>query len=195
MNARHRSGGTVPGPTRSRGAVLVVGLIFLAMLTLMGVAAYSVATQEERMTGNSRDRLRAFEAAEAALRECEAQVKNAATVYSSTGGTDSTGTTGGFYNRMPPTQLSYADPGYQALPAGTNWWNAPPSVVKPRVVVGTIGGVAQEPVCVAEAFDVDTGVLTSGGKPLKTVPMARVTAHGWGSNATTQVTLQSTYLR
>jgi len=45
--------------SNQRGAVLVVGLIFLAMLTLMGVAAYSVATQEEKMAGNSRDRLRA----------------------------------------------------------------------------------------------------------------------------------------
>lgn len=194
MNARHRFV-SVRAAARSRGAVLVVGLIFLAMLTLMGVAAYSVATQEERMTSNSRDRLRAFEAAEAALRECELQVQSGVTVYSNAGGADSTGAAGGFYNRLPPTQLSYADPGYQALPAGTFWWNAPPAVVKPRVVVGTITGVSQEPVCIAEAFDVDTGVLTSGGKPLKTVPMARVTAHGWGSNASTQVTLQSTYLR
>ena len=52
-----------------RGAVLVVGLIFLAMLSLMGVAAYSVATQEEKMAGNTRDKLRAFEAAEASLRD------------------------------------------------------------------------------------------------------------------------------
>ena len=37
---------THSGNQRQRGAVLVIGLIFLAMLTLMGVAAYSVATQE-----------------------------------------------------------------------------------------------------------------------------------------------------
>ncbi|HEU0199686.1 MAG TPA: PilX N-terminal domain-containing pilus assembly protein, partial [Burkholderiaceae bacterium] len=48
---------------QERGAALVVGLVMLALLTLMGATAYSVATQEERMAGNARDRIRAYEAA------------------------------------------------------------------------------------------------------------------------------------
>jgi Tfp pilus assembly protein PilX len=62
--------------TRSQqsGAVLVIGLIFLTLLTLMGVTAYSVATQEEKISGNARDLKRAFEAAESSLRDCEAVI-------------------------------------------------------------------------------------------------------------------------
>ena len=180
-----------PPARRQGGAVLVVGLIFLAMLTLMGVAAFSVATQEERMTSNSRDRLRALEAAEAALRTCEGLAINAGTTFSATGGLGAgSAAPGGFYVRLPPTQLSYADAGYAAAPFYKSG-----SPVVPFVVSGAIPNVAQAPVCIAESFDVDPGSVTSGGKPLKTVPMARVTAHAWGANSSTQVTLQSTVLR
>jgi type IV pilus assembly protein PilX len=180
--------------TPQRGAVLVVGLIFLAMLTLMGVAAYSVATQEERMTGNSRDRTRAFEAAEAALRECEAQVDsklNPATTFSNTGGNDGNGVVGGFYVRLPPVQPSYADQNYAPL-----WWWQAGSNVKAHVLTPPNSAeLSNRPICIAESFDVDPGVITSAGKPIKTVPMARIAAHGWGISQDTQVTLQSTYLR
>ena len=74
---------------RQRGAVLIVGLVFLALMTLIGVTAFSVATQEERMVGNTRDRLRAFEAAEAALRECERYLSNPIPpIFSADGSTD-----------------------------------------------------------------------------------------------------------
>ena len=184
------------GRPRQRGAVLVVGLIFLAMLTLMGAAAYSVATQEERMTGNARDRMRAFEAAEVALRECEAQVNSAlnpATTYSAAGGNDGKGVAGGFYNRLPPTQPSYADQGYNAVP----WYSKTPpgGVTVHNVTPANAAELKYPPTCIAESFDVDPGVITSAGKPIKTVPMARIAAHGWGTSPDTQVTLQSTYLR
>src|SRR3974390_1967057 len=62
-------------PDRVRGIALIVGLIVLAVLSLIGIAAFSVSTQEERMAGNSRDRMLAFQAAEAALRGCEAFIQ------------------------------------------------------------------------------------------------------------------------
>ena len=70
-----------PGPGRQRGAALVVGLILLAMLSLMGVAAYMVAVQEERMSGNARDRIRAFEAAEASVAMSSSEVNRPRSVY------------------------------------------------------------------------------------------------------------------
>lgn len=57
-----------------RGAALIVALIFLVMLTLLGITASSVTGQEERMTGNTRDRDLAFEAAEAAMRDAESRL-------------------------------------------------------------------------------------------------------------------------
>ena len=54
---------------RERGVSLVVGLIFLVVLTILGLMALRVATLEERMSGNARERSLAFQAAEAALRD------------------------------------------------------------------------------------------------------------------------------
>lgn len=54
-----------------QGSALVIALIFLLLLTLIGVTAMQTTTLQERMAGNVRDRSLAFQAAEAALREAE----------------------------------------------------------------------------------------------------------------------------
>lgn len=53
---------------QQRGAVLVVGLIILVVLTLLGVQAMRTNVAQERMAGNMRDRYTAFQAAESVLR-------------------------------------------------------------------------------------------------------------------------------
>lgn len=49
------------------GAVLVIGLITLLIMTLLSVAAMQVTSLEEKMAGNLRNRNLAFQAAESAL--------------------------------------------------------------------------------------------------------------------------------
>lgn len=51
-----------------RGAVLIVSLIFLLVMTLVGVTAMQGTNMQERMSSNMQDRNVAFQAAEAALR-------------------------------------------------------------------------------------------------------------------------------
>lgn len=58
-------------PSRQQGATLAVALIFLVILTLLGLTAMSVTTMEERMSGNTRDHNLAFQGAETALRDAE----------------------------------------------------------------------------------------------------------------------------
>lgn len=58
-------------PSRQRGATLAIALIFLVILTLLGLSAMRVTVMEERMGGNTRDRDRALQAAETALRDAE----------------------------------------------------------------------------------------------------------------------------
>lgn len=60
------------------GAALIVALIFLVILTLLGITAATVTGLEERMAGNTRDRDLAFESAEAAMRDGEARLRYAA---------------------------------------------------------------------------------------------------------------------
>lgn len=59
---------------REHGAILVTGLIFLVVLTLLGIAAMSINATEERMAGNSRDLNIAFQAAESGLRDAEQDI-------------------------------------------------------------------------------------------------------------------------
>ncbi|SDX36966.1 pilus assembly PilX family protein [Marinobacter mobilis] len=58
-----------------RGSVLIVSLIFLLLLTLVGISGMNMTSLEEKMTGNFRDHDLAFQAAEAALIEGEQYVE------------------------------------------------------------------------------------------------------------------------
>lgn len=63
------------GYSQQRGAVLLVSLIMLLLLTILGAAAMRDTNLQERMAGNMRDHNLAFQAAEAALRFAEQEVK------------------------------------------------------------------------------------------------------------------------
>lgn len=64
------------------GAVLVVSLIMLLLLTLIGTTGMSVTSLEEKMAGNMRDRNLAFQAAESALSAGETAAATAALTLS-----------------------------------------------------------------------------------------------------------------
>jgi type IV pilus assembly protein PilX len=59
---------------RQQGAALITGLIFLVVLTMIGITAARISTLEERMSGNMRDRSLAMQAAEMALRDAEQDI-------------------------------------------------------------------------------------------------------------------------
>jgi type IV pilus assembly protein PilX len=61
---------------RQQGAVLVVGLIILMIMTLIGISSIHTAVIEEHINGNVRDHQLAFNAAETALREGEAFIES-----------------------------------------------------------------------------------------------------------------------
>ncbi len=58
-------------PRRQRGAILIVALIFLVVMTLLILSSVRGTVMQERMASNLYDRSLAFQAAEAALREGE----------------------------------------------------------------------------------------------------------------------------
>lgn len=60
------------------GAVLVVSLLFLLILTMIGVASMQTTTMEEKMAGNMRDRGVALQAAESGIRDAEAFIEGVA---------------------------------------------------------------------------------------------------------------------
>lgn len=73
---RHRPSGRHAAPAsvrRQQGAVLVIGLVILLLLTLIGVQSAKTNVAQHRMAANWHDRHVAFEAAEAVLRFGERQ--------------------------------------------------------------------------------------------------------------------------
>jgi type IV pilus assembly protein PilX len=173
------------GRRGQRGAVLVVGLIFLALMTLIGVTAYSVATQEERMAGNARDRLRAFEAAEAALRRCEHLLRTLSDA-------DALG--------YPPA----AYPEMYAAPAGgakekweTIYWSKDPT----HQLKGAeaVPGVAEQPRCIVQRLShAAAGNVSQRAELPQSTASAwayQVTARGVGANSSAVVLLQSAFVR
>ncbi|MBA4215502.1 MAG: hypothetical protein C0449_20740 [Polaromonas sp.] len=76
LAARQRHRVQTVGRNRQSGAVLVIGLILLVVLTLLGVQGMRTNVAQERMAFNVRERNLAFQAAEAALRAGERQNPN-----------------------------------------------------------------------------------------------------------------------
>jgi type IV pilus assembly protein PilX len=58
-----------------KGATLIVAILFLLVITVLGISSWQMGNAEEKMAGLTRDRQLAYEAAEAALREAEYDIK------------------------------------------------------------------------------------------------------------------------
>ena len=76
MNMRNRR----PGIGNQHGAALAVALIFLLIMTLIGVTAMRTTTLQEQMAGNFNDRNLALQGAEAGLRAAEDFIDGTASV-------------------------------------------------------------------------------------------------------------------
>ena len=172
------------------GASLPVGVIFLVIMTILGLMALRVATLEERMSGNASDRSLAFQAAEAALRDAELDVqclkynKAPATTFRPNVGLALAGATGPT-RRAPmallqssglvcghPDDVGYAKPlslSDASVPYGTLYGGA------------RLAGVAGQPRYLIEPFLLDSKNYY------------RITARGFGLDPTTQVTLQEVF--
>lgn len=173
---------------RQQGMSLVIALIFLIVLTILGLVSIRSSTLQERMAGNDRDRALAFEAAEAALRDAERDV---------------------LANLTPESPFDAACTNGLCLPATIatpNWEQVPWTGTTSRVYGVASGAgaypadVSQPPRYIVELLpDLPVGAgnslnanvrsSTSGGTAY------RITARGWGRRDTTQVMLQSVYVK
>jgi hypothetical protein len=60
----------IPANSRyQRGTALIMSLVILMILTMLGVAAMGTASLEEKMSGNTQETTKAFQAAESGLNE------------------------------------------------------------------------------------------------------------------------------
>lgn len=108
------------------GAILIVALVMLLLLTIIGLSSIRGTTMQERMAGNSRDESLAFQASETAMRQAESVVQAQTRVYwqnyaatpTWVSGTALTGQGTPRYKITPLPGISIVKPG-DSLEAGT----------------------------------------------------------------------------
>lgn len=76
MNSQRTLQSRMVSAKQQRGVALVIALVFLLLLTIIGVTAMQTATLQERMAGNVRDRNVGLQAGEFALRDAEQLVED-----------------------------------------------------------------------------------------------------------------------
>jgi len=172
---------------RQHGAALLTGLIFMVILTLLGITAARMAGLEERMSGNMRDRALAMQAAEMALRDAAQDILTSGRISGLTN-----------FVEVCTNGLCYNGPSGNAN--GVNWtatpvWTLVSMTGAPSVEYGTntgaaqIGGLSVQPRYIIEAIQKYCwrkceGDLTTG---------YRVTVRAQGANPNTVVWLQEVF--
>jgi len=175
---------------QQRGAVLLVGLIMLLLLTIIGMASIRGTDLQERMAGNMRDRSLAFEAAETALRRGEDTVSG----LSGLALPDIDVAGGGYYQDLNKATSS-------TLVRPTVWTKAIWTASGKPLAAGTLYGVSEQPRFVVEKVLVTLSVKSLGGgvdvmsDQTSEGEYFRVTGRGVGGSPDSEVVLQSTFVR
>ena len=171
------------GPGASSGFILIVGLFFMVILTLLSIAMFRSFGLQERIAGNTRDKQRSFEAAQSALQYGEWWLGQG------NGGTGINCT--GVVNGNVLTSMRVCSNG---LTTPTNLpWSVRTDYQPPQMAVASGGGLA------AIGGDINyqamPGLYMSylGITPNGLAQLYQVTAFGYGGNVNTAAIVQSTY--
>jgi len=171
--------------SRQSGIALFISLVLLLVLTIIGVSSVQITSLEVRMTRNEHDAMLAFQAAESALRDAEAQIE---TITTTTVFTDSGNS--GLYNVAPLGDAEH----WHASDA----WDAANSVQAattvdgvfsaPRYIIEHVASVLRED----NAYQQEDPYAASASDRIE---MFRITARGVGGSVNARVLLQSSYGR
>lgn len=162
----------MPHRTQERGSALLVSLVFLLLLTMIGISSIQDSTLQERMAGNNHDREAAFQAAEAGLRAAERYLQGA--VIGPFNGTN------GLY---PSDSASVPD------------WKAQTHSHWKALASNTIQRAASQPEYIIVEYKDAALTGLAADEPLEISYTYRVTARGYGITPDSRVVLQSAYRR
>lgn len=169
---------TPPADTLQQGAVLIVSLLILLVMTIIGITSVQVTTLQEKMAGNLRDKSVAFQAAESALRAGENLLLPTKTPPIFNGG--------GYYRA--------SETAFKKMMDGTWSWT---DNTKVRTYTG-LTGLAANPVYIIEEINPSLaggGSSLGGGGGSSKVSYYRITARAVGANPNTVAMVQSIYKR
>ncbi len=161
-----------------RGVVLITGLIFLLVLTIIGISTMGNSALTERMTQNFRDTSNAFVAAEAALADGESWLK----LQTNPSVTVSTCST-------PPCKVWSYNASTNFVGLADSWWQT-----QAIPFSTSLYGVAAQPVYVMEEYsfvpyELSPDAISKG----RGYYYYRVTARGTGATSTSRAFIQSMY--
>lgn len=191
---------------KQRGAVLLVSLVMLLLLTFIGVAAMNTANTQEKMVGNLQDQQVAFDMAELALKAGEDWMMSLLTLpEASTDPSPGDGNVWGKDNIK--LKLSSTDVNWWEKATDANFWTAEGNKVTLNTALKRAGTsddswyVYQEPQYVIEQLQSisgtggtgNAGIGISDGSVSSTV--YRIVARGMGGRQDTVVLLEGIYAK
>ncbi len=165
---------------KQRGAVLIVALVLLLVLTILGTAGIQNTLITERMSGNYRDVAIAFESAEAGLRSGEILIADASTF----GALAFDGSDGSW-------DITDDQQGVNPLEASTTF----PINTDPSEIPENSGGASYYLERLPETKDPDSSLVVGFQDQPQPEHYYRVTSRGTGLTPAADVVLQSTYFR
>jgi type IV pilus assembly protein PilX len=182
---------------KQSGAVLIVSLIMLLLLTIIGMASMGGTLLEERMSGNLRDQNLALQAAEAALREGEtvATLDSGAGSCAASGGFD--GSDGCYSSEGRVCIDADASNDASCWPGSNDPANWADWTSNGRTLSGAkaLPKVAEQPRFVVERQQTQETCPENKTKQCDKTSYFKVTARGVGGNVNTVVVLQSLFRR
>lgn len=183
-----------------QGAVLVVALVMLLVLTLIGVSGMGSVTLEEKMVSNMQNATKSFQGAEAVLNECETYLRTRQVVNLVQD--DITDNLADLQNQSSRV-ISIG-----SFPAG--WWEdetfwanfGSPSVIASIARTnGNPDGVVGEPRCFTQyigngtsSMDSDASLYPGANSPNSKL-VYRVTAFSYGANTKSQSVVESLFIK
>jgi len=174
------------------GFVLIFALLFLFMLSLLGLALVNSSVMQEMMLGNSKDTTLAFEAAETTLRDAELDIANNVTPVTSFVQACTSGLC------LPPS--SWSTPKSTPISGLIDWTNSnntrtygtytsapalPDVASQPLYVIEKLSGLS-----VPAGDSVGIGIQPGSGGTAY-----RITAYATGARPETHVVLESIYVK
>ncbi len=167
---------------KEQGAVLVVGLIMLLLLTVIGISSIRGTDLQERMAGNARDHNLAFQASEAAVRSAESYLSGAS-ISAYSGGA-------GYYQDLTGNTSPI-------LWSATDW-----NTKSVKLANNTLTGISEQPKYAIEQLEVviSPGNYGSAVDQQSVDSMAerevyRITARGLGGTKDSEALIQTTFIR
>lgn len=171
---------------RQRGAALVTALIFLLILTLIGITAARLQTAQEGMARNENNHQLALQYAEAALRNAQATLPH----YQATDAFS--GDDNGLYelsqelttnNASVADNIDWNNPGTKAMTyTGPSLANAPAPAQTAQIIIEAMPPVTPQ-----------KGSLADSRYPMQSTQVFpyRITAHARGADKSASATLQT----